>query len=85
MYYEEYDDVQEQKVQKLEKYAVLTPSDVMEILGIGKNTMYDLLNSGKLVGFRVGRSWRISADALDDFMQCCPHTPYKRTGFHSFK
>ena len=40
---------------------VLTAREAMEILGVGKNTIYRLLDSGALKGFRVGRSWRISA------------------------
>ena len=39
---------------------VLTAREAMEILGVGKNTIYRLLDSGALKGFRVGRSWRIS-------------------------
>ncbi len=68
MYCEDYEDVREHKASKLEKYSILTPTDVMEILGIGKNTMYSLLNSGEIAGFRVGKNWRISAEALDSFM-----------------
>jgi len=48
--------------------AVLTPLEVMDILGVGKNTVYRLLNSGELQGFRVGRSWRVTADSLQIFM-----------------
>jgi len=48
--------------------AVLTPLEVMDILGVGKNTVYRLLNSGELQGFRVGRSWRVSEDMLKEFM-----------------
>lgn len=58
----------DRKEKSLEKYAVLTPLDIMDILGIGKNSTYALLNSGKLRGFRVGRSWRITADALEEFL-----------------
>lgn len=58
----------EKRMEQLEKYAVLTPLDVMDILGIGKNSAYTLLNSGKLRGFRVGRSWRVSSEALEEFM-----------------
>lgn len=47
---------------------VLTPAEAMDILGVGKNTMYRLLNSGELRGVRVGRSWRISLDALSAFL-----------------
>ena len=39
---------------------ILCVSDVCDILLIGKNRVYELLNSGVLKGFRVGRSsWRI--------------------------
>ena len=47
---------------------VLTPAEAMDILGVGKNTMYRLLNSGKLSAVRVGRLWRIAAIAVDEFM-----------------
>ena len=40
----------------------------MDILGVGKNAAYDLLNSGRLRGFRVGRSWRVTAEALEELM-----------------
>ncbi len=47
---------------------VLTAAEVMDILGVGKNTVYRLLNSGRLRGVRVGRSWRISMDSLNEFI-----------------
>lgn len=45
----------------------LTPREVMELLYIGKNTLYKLLNSGELKGFRVGRQWRITKGALQEY------------------
>ena len=48
--------------------AILTPLEVMDILGIGKNTVYNLLTSGQLKGFRIGKSWRITGDALEEFL-----------------
>ena len=68
MYRSDYEDRQDRRMEKLEQYTVLTPKDLMDILGIGKNAAYDLLNSGQLKGFRVGRSWRVSAEALEQFM-----------------
>lgn len=62
------EDYFDRKEKQIEKYAILTPSDIMDILGIGKNSAYDLLNSGKLRGFRVGRSWRVTAEALEEFL-----------------
>lgn len=43
---------------------VLTPAEAMDILGVGKNTMYRLLNSGQLAGARIGHSWRIPLESL---------------------
>lgn len=59
---------QENRLSQLEQYTVLTPQDIMDILNIGKNSAYALLNSGQLRGFRVGRSWRVSVEALEEFM-----------------
>lgn len=47
---------------------VLTPAEAMDVLGVGKNTMYRLLNSSQLPAVRIGRSWRIKLDALQQFV-----------------
>ncbi len=47
---------------------VLTPAEAMDILGVGKNTMYRLLKSGGLKGFRVGRSWRVPESSIEKLM-----------------
>lgn len=67
MYNEDYDDtVRERKLEQLP--VVLTPSEAMDVLGVGKNTMYRLLNSGELPAVRIGRNWRISINALQLFV-----------------
>lgn len=48
--------------------ALLTPLEVMDILGVGKNTVYRLLNSGELPAIRIGKSWRINENALRCFI-----------------
>lgn len=45
----------------------LAPRDVMYSLGIGRSTLYRLLNSGELKGFRIGRQWRVTREALSQF------------------
>lgn len=47
---------------------VLTPAEAMDVLGVGKNTIYRLLNSGQLPAVRIGRSWKISLDAIYQFI-----------------
>lgn len=43
---------------------VLTVFDVSKVLGIGKNTAYDLVRSGTIKSIRVGRQIRVSKSAL---------------------
>lgn len=47
---------------------ILTVTEVMELLYIGKNTAYRLLNSGEIQGFRIGRTWKIPKDALTEYI-----------------
>ena len=47
---------------------MLTPREAMEALGIGKTTMYRLLNTGEINPTRVGgKIWRISRKALSEY------------------
>lgn len=47
---------------------LLTVDEVTEVLKIGHNTLYDLLNQGKLKGFRCGRVWKIPKLAIEQFI-----------------
>lgn len=53
---------------------ILNIDELCEVLLIGKNTAYKLLESGELKGFRFGRTWKISKVAVEDFI-------LKRSGF----
>lgn len=49
----------------LEQYDdLITISDLREILNIGRNAAYDLLNQGAIPAFRIGRNWKIPKDAV---------------------
>ena len=47
---------------------VLTAEEACEALRIGYNALYELLNSGKLKGFRNGRVWRIPKQSLQTYI-----------------
>lgn len=47
---------------------VLTAAEVMDILGVGKNTVYRLLNSGELPAIRIGRAWRVRLEELSRYL-----------------
>ena len=49
-------------------YDVLTTYEVMDYLNIGKNSLYKLLNSGKLKGFRIGKTRKIPGKAIEKYI-----------------
>jgi excisionase family DNA binding protein len=48
---------------------LLTVPDVMARLKVGRSTVYDLIRSRRLTSVTIGRSRRIPASALGDFIR----------------
>ncbi len=48
---------------------ILRVEDLMPILGIGRNTAYELIRSGQIRSIRIGRQIRIPREALLDFLR----------------
>lgn len=46
----------------------LRVEELMPILGIGRNTAYELIRSGKIRSIRIGRQLRVPKDAVLDFL-----------------
>ena len=51
-----------------DNYEILTTDEVMDYLMIGRNTIYELLKSGKLKGFKIGSCWKIPRAAVDEYI-----------------
>lgn len=47
----------------------LRVEDLMPILGIGRNTAYELVRSGQIRSIRIGRKIRIPRDAMAEFLR----------------
>lgn len=47
---------------------ILTVEDLMELLNVGKNTAYSLLESGEVKAFRIGRMWKISRKSVYEYI-----------------
>lgn len=57
------------KYKSLENYPdVLTPDDVIKILQIGRNKVYELLHDGSIRSIRIGRKHRIPKKILIEFL-----------------
>lgn len=46
----------------------LRVEDLMPILGIGRNTAYELVRSGHIRSVKVGRQLRVPKDAVAEFL-----------------
>ena len=53
--FEEYDDI-------------LNIEDLMDILDIGKNTAYKLINSGQIPSLKINRTHKIPKKGLENFV-----------------
>ena len=47
----------------------LRVEDLMFILGVGRNTAYELVRSGQIRSVRIGRQIRIPKDAVLEYLQ----------------
>ena len=47
---------------------VLTTDEAAEVLRVGFNTLYDLLQSGKLKAYRNGRFWKIPKKSIIEYI-----------------
>ena len=48
---------------------VLKVEDLMPILAIGRNTAYELVRSGKIRSFKVGRYYSVPREAVEEFLR----------------
>lgn len=48
---------------------LITIEELCEILSVGKNTAYRLLNNGEIPAFRIGRTWKIPRQSVTTFIQ----------------
>ncbi len=48
---------------------LLSIDDIQKRLGIGRNQAYKLVSEKKIKTFRIGRSWKISEKALEEYVR----------------
>lgn len=54
----------------LEQYNdILTIEELCEILKIGRNRAYELLESGEIKAFRLGRPWKIPRLSIEHYLR----------------
>ncbi|MGN0606225.1 MAG: helix-turn-helix domain-containing protein [Oscillospiraceae bacterium] len=48
---------------------IMTFEEVMTFLSIGKNTLYNLLKSGEINAFKIGKVWKIPRKSLEEYIE----------------
>ena len=51
-----------------EESKVIGIEELCNILDIGKNTAYELLNNGEIDAFKCGSNWKIVRSAVDEYI-----------------
>lgn len=47
---------------------MVTIDELCEMLAIGHNTAYRLLNAGEIKAFKIGRIWKIPREAVSEYV-----------------
>lgn len=53
----------------MEDSKLLTAKDLMQLLQLGRNTVYELLQLGKIKSVKVGNSYRIKPKDFHEYLQ----------------
>ena len=52
---------------------IMTAEGLAEFLNVGINTVYDLLNGGKIKAFKIGRIWKIPLSSVMEYVYKSSH------------
>ena len=60
----------ESQTHQLENYGdVMNVNEVMEVLGIGKNSAYNLFRTGEIKAFQLSGKWKVTKQSLKNFLK----------------
>ena len=48
---------------------IMTFNECKDLLKVGKNTLLDLLHSGTIDGFKISGRWRITKEAVIEYLK----------------
>jgi len=52
----------------MEEKKVYTIEEIVDILQVTRRTVYNYIKSGRLKAVKIGKYWRVTAKALDEFL-----------------
>lgn len=48
---------------------MVTVEEMQKMIGVGKNTAYNLLKENKIKCFRIGRNWKIPKESIENYIR----------------
>lgn len=48
---------------------MVTVEEMQKMIGVGKNTAYNLLKEDKIKSFRIGRNWKIPKESVIEYVR----------------
>lgn len=57
---------------------LISIDELCDILSIGRNAAYHLLNTKQIKAFKIGRIWKISKIAVEEFILTQSQLSYKK-------
>ena len=47
---------------------LLEINEIQELLGIGRNKVYSLLQNGEIAAFKIGLEWKVTEEAVEAYI-----------------
>ncbi len=57
---------------------IYKPAELMRVLGLGRNTVYALLRSGRLRSIKIGSRYLVTQEALHEFLNENKHASQEK-------
>ena len=48
---------------------LLEINEIQNLLGIGRNKVYNLLQTGEIAAFKIGNGWKVTAEDLEAYIE----------------
>lgn len=62
---------------EMDDNTILTVDELCEVLRIGKNSAYRLINSGRIKCYRINRVWTIPKVSVDEYLEKMRNSYFK--------
>ena len=48
---------------------LLEINEIQSLLGIGRNKVYNLLQTGEIAAFKIGKAWKVTSEDVEAYLE----------------